>query len=100
MTNEVNNLMTDHEYEMIKLRKWAMVSDIQTLLEYGDGEIRFANYRLTFNRATIPPVEEYNYTIVDTNTGEVISEFGYNLAAALTKMTDLLATIDINFLEF
>jgi hypothetical protein len=100
MTDEINNLMSDEEYEMIKLRKWAMVRDLQTLLEYGDGEVRFGNYRLTFDRNVIPPAEEYNYRIIDTRSGQVVGEFGYDLAGALYKMTDLLATSDINYLGF
>lgn len=94
------NEMTDDEWKLACFSWNRIVRDFETILKHGNGELRFGNYRLVYTRATVPPIVEHKYEIIDTNGGRVIDGFGEDLEEAMAQMVFLLATSDIKHLGF
>jgi hypothetical protein len=94
------NPMTDSEWKEACFGWYKTIQDLETIFKYGEGELRFGNFRLVYERATIPPVVEHAYKIIDMNESRVVDEFGDNLEEAMSRMVYLLATSDIKHLGF
>lgn len=97
MTDQMQH---EKEHRLETHRRWIMVHDFQIMLEYGGGTLEMGPYKLYFVRSAIPPIDTTGYQIIQTDTGEVIGDFGYNLAGALNKMVYLLCTLDDKYLPF